>query len=135
MRNIFINLPVKNLNETIGFFTQLGFKFNPQFTDHNAACMIVDENIYVMLLVDTFFKTFTTKEIIDTRTHIQTLLALSVKSKEDVDSLTEKAILAGAIISSETKDYGFMYQKTFDDINGHTWEIFWMDPNHVEEVK
>lgn len=131
-KNIFINLPVENLDKTVEFFTKLGFTFNKQFTNENATCMIIEDNIFVMLLVENFFKTFTNKQLIDRKTQIGQLLSLNLESKEAVDNFVELALNIGGIKSSEDKDYGFMYQKSFDDINGHTWEIFWMDENYVQ---
>ena len=92
---IFVNLPVKDLNRSVDFFTKLGFNFNPQFTDENATCMIIGEGIFVMLLVEKFFKSFTKKEICDTSKNTEAILALSVESKEKVDQMMGKALEAG----------------------------------------
>lgn len=132
-RNIFINLPVENLDKTVEFFTKLGFTFNKQFTNEKATCMIVEENIFVMLLVEEFFKTFTKKELIDRKTQVGQLISLNMESKEAVNSFVENAIKNGGTQASEPTDNGFMYQNSFDDINGYTWEIFWMDENYVEK--
>ena len=126
-RQIFVNLPVKDLNKSISFFTHLGFTFNPQFTDENATCMIVDENIFVMLLVEKFFKTFTPKEICDTATSAEVLVALSFESRAEVDEIVTKAIAAGGTTYNEPQDHGFMYQHGFQDLDGHIWEIFFME--------
>jgi uncharacterized protein len=126
---IFVNLPVKDLNKTIEFFTKLGFKFNPQFTDENATCMIVGEDIFVMLLVETFFKTFTRKEICDTSKNTEVIVALSVEGREKVDQMIKKAIEAGSRESREPQDHGWMYGRSFEDINGHLWEVIYMDEN------
>ena len=93
--NIFVNLPVKDLNKTVEFFTKLGFTFNPQFTDENATCMIVGKDIFVMLLVEKFFKTFTKKEISDTTKNTEAIVALSAQSREEVDQMMEKVLGAG----------------------------------------
>jgi predicted lactoylglutathione lyase len=129
---IFVNLPVKNLNKTIEFFTKLGFKFNPQFTDENATCMIVGEDIFVMLLVEKFFKTFTKKEICDTSKNTEGIVALSVEGREKVDQMINKAIEAGGTESREPQDHGWMYGRSFEDINGHIWEIIYMDENALK---
>ena len=129
---IFINLPVKDLQKSIGFFTHLGFNFNPQFTDETATCMIISDTIYVMLLVESYFKTFNTKEIANTKTTVEALLGLSADSKEAVDKLVDAAVSAGGTQTKDPQDLGFMYSRTFEDLDGHVWEIFWMNPNHVQ---
>lgn len=131
-KKIFINLPIKNLKETVNFFAGLGFTFNPQFTDENATAMIIEDNIFVMLLQEEYFKTFIKKELIDTDKQVGVLIALNLDSKNEVDEMVDKAIKLGGIQASEPFDHGFMYQNSFYDINGHTWEIFWMDENHIE---
>jgi predicted lactoylglutathione lyase len=130
---IFVNLPVKNLRKSIEFFTALGFSFNPQFTDDNATCMIVADNIFVMLLVEPYFQGFTPREICDTTKNTEVLLALSVENRGKVDAMVRKAIAVGGKIYSEPKDHGFMYQHGFHDLDGHTWEIFWMDPTGIQK--
>ncbi|HVD07122.1 MAG TPA: VOC family protein [Nitrososphaeraceae archaeon] len=129
---IFINLPVKDLNNTIDFFTKLGFKFNPQFTDENATCMIVGEDIFVMLLVEKFFKTFTKKEICDTSKDTEVIVALSVESREKVDQMINKALESGGKESREPQDHGWMYGRSFEDINKHLWEIIYMDESALK---
>ena len=129
---IFINLPVKDLNNTIDFFTKLGFKFNPQFTDENATCMIVSEDIFVMLLVEKFFKTFTKKEICDTSKDTEVIVALSVESREKVDQMINKAQESGGKETREPQDHGWMYGRSFEDINKHLWEIIYMDESAVK---
>jgi predicted lactoylglutathione lyase len=129
---IFVNLPVKDLNKSVEFFTKLGFTFNPQFTDENATCMIVGENNFVMLLVEKFFKTFTKKEIADATKTTETIIALSMDTRERVDEIGDKALAAGGKESNETQDHGFMYTRSFQDLDGHIWEIFYMDPAHVQ---
>jgi len=129
---IFVNLPVKDLNQTVEFFTKLGFTFNAQFTDENATSMIISDDIYVMLLVEKYFQTFTKKEIVDTSKASEAIICLSADSREEVDTLVDKAFAAGAKTSSETQEYGYMYGRGFEDINGHLWEVMWMDPGAVE---
>ncbi len=130
---IFVNLPVKDLKKTIDFFTELGFKFNPQFTDDNATCMIVNEDSYVMLLVEKFFKTFIHKQIIDANKSTEVILTLSADSREKVDEIIEKVIKAGGL-SGETWDHGSMYSRTFQDPNGHLWEVMYMDANSMSQA-
>jgi predicted lactoylglutathione lyase len=129
---IFVNLPAKDLNKTIEFFTKLGFKFNPQFTDEDATCMIVGEDIFVMLLVERFFKTFTKKEICDTSKNTEVIVALSVEGREKVDQMINKAIEAGGRESREPQDHGWMYGRSFEDINGHILEIIYMDESALK---
>jgi uncharacterized protein len=129
---IFVNLPVKDLSQSIEFFTKLGFTFNPQFTDENATCMLVDENIFVMLLVEKYFKTFTPKDICDTSKNTEVLVALSFESRAEVDAMVAKAIAAGGTIYKEPNDMGFMYQHGFQDLDGHLWEIFFMEESAVQ---
>jgi uncharacterized protein len=126
-RHLFVNLPVDDLDRTIAFFTALGFGFNPKFTDENATCLVISEHIQVMLLTKPFFAGFTKKPVADARTATETLLALSCESREEVDTLIAKAVAAGAATPMEIKDYGFMYQHGFEDLDGHQWEVFWMD--------
>lgn len=132
MTQIFINLPVKDLNKSIEFFTKLGYTFNQQFTSETATCMIVSDTIYVMLLVESYFQTFTNKKIADTKTTVEALIALSTESREKVNELVDKAVHAGATIPREAQDHGFMFTRTFEDPDGHVWEIFWMNPNHIQ---
>jgi len=122
-----LNLPVKDLNKTIEFFTKLGFSFDPQFTDENATCMIVGEDIFIMLLVEKFFKTFTKKEICDTAQNTEMIVALSAESREKVDQMINKVVEAGGTEYREPQDHGWMYERSFEDINGHIWEILYMD--------
>jgi uncharacterized protein len=130
---IFVNLPVKDLDKSVEFFTKLGYKFNQQFTDENATCMLVGENIFVMLLVEEYFKTFTPKEICDTSKCAEVLIALSFESRAEVDEMVAKAIAAGGTTYKEPQDHGFMYQHGFQDLDGHIWEIFFMDSSAVEQ--
>jgi uncharacterized protein len=129
---IFLNLPVKDLNRTVEFFTKLGFKFNPQFTDKNATCMIISEDIFVMLLVEEFFKTFTKKEICNTSKNIEAIIALSAESRENVDEMINKAIEAGGIEPRKPQDHGWMYDRAFEDIDGHLWEITYMNESSLK---
>lgn len=124
---IFVNLPVKDLSRTVEFFKKLGFAFNPQFTDENATCMIINDNIFVMLLVEKFFKTFTKKEICDTTKDTEVIIALSTESREKVDEMMQNVFEAGGKESREPQDHGWMYGRSFQDINGHLWEIIYMD--------
>ena len=124
---IFINLPVKDLQKTIQFFTKLGFRFNPKFTDTNAACLIIGENIFAMLLLEKFFKTFIKKEICDTAKSTEVLLAISVESRIKVDEMITKALKAGGTEPRAAQDYGWMYGRAFEDLDGHIWEVFYMD--------
>jgi len=124
---IFLNLPVKDLSRTVEFFKKLGFAFNAQFTDENATCMIINDNIFVMLLVEKFFKTFTKKEICDTTKDTEVIIALSTESREKVDEMMQHVFEAGGKESREPQDHGWMYGRSFQDINGHLWEIIYMD--------
>jgi predicted lactoylglutathione lyase len=124
---IFVNLAVKDLSRTVEFFKKLGFAFNPQFTDENATCMIINDNIFVMLLVEKFFKTFTKKEICDTTKDTEVIIALSTESREKVDEMMQHVFEAGGKESREPQDHGWMYGRSFQDINGHLWEIIYMD--------
>lgn len=133
-RQIFVNLSVKDLNKSVEFFTKLDFTFNPQFTNENATCMIVDENIFVMLLVEKYFQTFTPKEICDTSKSTEVLVALSFVSRGEVDVMVAKAIAAGGTTYKEPNDMGFMYQHGFQDLDGHLWEIFFMDESAIPRV-
>lgn len=126
-KQIFVNLPVKDLSRTVEFFKRLGFTFNPQFTDENATCMIINDNIFVMLLVEKFFKTFTKKEICDTAKDTEVILALSTESREKVDEMMQNVFDAGGTEFREPQDHGWMYGRSFQDINGHLWEIIYMD--------
>jgi uncharacterized protein len=130
---IFVNIPVRELNKSVDFFTKLGFNFNPQFTDENATCMIVGEDIFVMLLVEKFFKSFTKKEICDTSKSTEAILALSVESREKVDQMIDKAVGAGGSEPREKQDHGWMYGRSFEDIDGHLWEVFFMEESTMKK--
>lgn len=129
---IFVNLPVKNLNKSIEFFTRLGYRFNQQFTDETATCMIVTDDIFVMLLTEEKFKTFTPKEICDAKKYAEALVALSVDSRAEVDAMVRKAVAAGGSTYNQPQDHGFMYAHGFQDLDGHIWEVFYMDPSFVK---
>lgn len=129
---IFVNLPVKDLNKTKEFFSKLGFEFNPQFTNELAACMIISDNIFAMLLVEEHFKTFTKKEIADSTKSTEAIVALSVDSREKVNEIVNKALAAGGKPSNEPQDHGFMYGWSFQDIDGHLWELFFMDESAIK---
>lgn len=126
--NIFVNLPVKDLEKTKEFFIKLGFTFNEKFTDKTAAAMVIGENIYAMLLTEEKFKGFTRKELVDAHKSTEVLVALSVENKEKVNEMTEKALAAGGNEPRPVYDYGFMFGRCFEDLDGHIWEVFWMDP-------
>ena len=129
---IFVNLPVKNLDKSMAFFKGLGFKFNKKFTDKTAACMIIGENIHSMLLTRAKFEGFAKKKIADTSKTKEVLTAISVESRAKVDILVGKAVKLGGTEPGGPMDHGFMYYRSFDDLDGHTWEIFWMDPKAVK---
>jgi predicted lactoylglutathione lyase len=131
VKQLFVNLPVKDLTKTMEFFGKLGFTFNQQFTNENAACMIIGENIYAMLLVEEFFRGFINKEISDYSKTAEVILALSAENRAEVDELADKALAAGGSTSADAKDHGFMYVRSFQDLDGHLWEIFYMDPTAV----
>ena len=129
---IFVNLPVKDLQRSMDFFAQLGYMFNKQFTNEKAACMVISETIYAMLLTEPFFQGFIPgKEIADTTKTKEVLIALSSDSKDAVNALTDKAIAAGGRQFREPEDHGFMYSRSFEDLDGHVWEVVWMDPAAV----
>jgi predicted lactoylglutathione lyase len=131
-RKIFVNLAVRDLQKSITFFKSLGFDFNPKFTDDKAGCMIVSDEAFVMLLSEPFFKGFTKREIADTSRTTETLLALSCESRAEVDTLVRKAIDGGGSHAMDPQDHGFMYGWSFYDLDGHHWEVMWMDPNAVQ---
>ena len=126
-KQIFVNLPVKDLKRSIKFFTALGFTFNPQFTDEKATCMVIGENIYAMLLVEDFFKTFTKKAISDAAKTTEVLTAISVESREAVDRIADKALQSGGSLNGKAQDHGWMYGRSFQDLDGHIWELLYMD--------
>jgi predicted lactoylglutathione lyase len=131
---IFVNLPVKDLSRSMGFFSKLGFSFNPQFTDKTAACMVVGQDIFVMLLTEEKFKQFTPKSICDATKFSEVLTCLSCESRDVVNQLVAKATAAGGSTYADPKDYGFMYQHGFQDPDGHIWELVWMDPKAIQQT-
>jgi len=128
---IFVNLPVKNLARSVEFFAKLGYTFDAQFTDENATCMVVGENIFVMLLVESFFATFTRKPVSDAKQSTEAILALALASRAQVDEQVAQAV-AGGGKASTAQDHGWMYQHGFEDLDGHLWEVFWMDPKGMQ---
>lgn len=127
-RQLVINLPVSDLPRSMEFFKQLGFSFNPQFTDDNAACLVLGEDNFAMLLAEPFFQTFTKKTICDARRSTEVLIAFSCESREEVDQLVAAAVAAGGSIPRAPQDHGFMYAHAFEDLDGHVWEPFHMVP-------
>lgn len=130
---IFVNVAVKDLQKSLAFFEALGFRCNPDYTNADAGCIVIDERIHVMLLTEPFFLTFTDKTICDTRSHIESLTALSVDSREQVDQIAEKALAAGGSEPRPPNDYGFMYGRMFTDLDGHTWELVHMSGEPPKE--
>ena len=130
---IFVNLPVKDLKRSMDFFGKLGYKFNPQFTDETAACMVVSGDIYVMLLTEAKFKEFTPKAICDATKSTEVLVCLSCDSRDQVNQMVRQALAAGGASYSDAKDYGFMLQHGFQDPDGHIWELVYMDPSFVQQ--
>ena len=130
-RMVFINLAVRDLPKSMEFFSALGFSFNPQFTDDKAACMIVSDKAFVMLLTEPFFRGFTKREVCDTSQSTEAMFALSCESKTEVDQMVRKAIDAGGSHAMDPTDHGFMYGWSFYDLDGHHWEVMWMDPKAV----
>ena len=132
-KQIFINLAVKDLQKSMDFYTALGFTNNPQFSDDEGKCMVWSENIYLMLLTHEKFATFATKPIADTKSKVAGLFSLSFESVDEVNEVMENGLKAGGIEPAEMKDYGFMQQRTIEDFDGHTWEIFYMDITKIPQ--
>lgn len=131
---VFMNLPVKDLKRSVDFFRALGFSFDMQFTDDKAACMVIcKDSIYAMLLTEPFFKGFTPKEICDTRSSAEVIIALDAGSRGEVDDMVRKAVAAGASVYMEPADHGWMYQHSFADPDGHQWEIVYMDESSLPQ--
>ena len=130
---IFVNLPVEDLEKSKAFFAKLGYWFNPQFTDETAACMVITDDIYTMLLTKAKFKEFTRKAIADATQTTEVLTCLSVDSKTKVDEMLDAALEAGATEARDPMEYGFMYGRSFNDLDGHIWEIIWMDPQALQQ--
>lgn len=128
---VFINLPVKDLGKSMDFFTNLGFTFNPQFTDEKAACMVVSDTIFVMLLTESYFQTFTRKKLCDATAATEVLIALDSNSREEVIQTINKAQAHGAQLYAEPQDHGRMYQHSFADLDGHQWEFVYMDESQL----
>lgn len=131
-RKLFVNVAVRDLKRSMEFFTKLGFEFNKQFTDEKAACLIISEEAYFMLLTEPFFKSFTKNEQVDTSKQTEAMFALSCASKQEVDEMVQKAIDAGGKHAMDSTDHGFMYSWSFYDLDGHHWEVLWMDPSAVQ---
>ena len=129
---MFVNLAVKDLDRSRAFFDRLGFTFNPQFTDQTAACMVIADDIYVMLLTHPKFKEFTKKDIADAHKTTEVLTCLSFDRKDKINEIVDKAVAAGGTEAREPTDYGFRYGRSFNDLDGHIWEIIWMDPSHIQ---
>jgi len=128
---VFINLSVRDLKRSMEFFRQLGFEFDPRFTDGQAACMIVNDGAQAILLTEPFFRTFTKRQICDRQSHTESMVAFSCGSRDEVDELTTKAIVAGATRAMDPVDLGFMYGSSFYDLDGHHWEVIWIAPQAI----
>jgi uncharacterized protein len=126
---IFVNLPVKDLDRSKAFFAKLSYSFNPKFTDATAACMVISDDIYAMLLTEAKFKEFTTKPIANAKAATEVLVCLALESKAKVNEVVDTALSAGAVEARSAMDYGFMFGRSFHDLDGHIWEIIWMDQN------
>ncbi|MFI1467412.1 VOC family protein [Streptomyces wuyuanensis] len=129
---IFVNLPVKDLDKSKAFWEAVGYTFNPRFTDDTAACMVISDTIFAMLLTEARFKDFTKKDVADAATSTEVIVALSAESRGKVDELTDAALAAGGSPANETQDHGFMYGRSFQDPDHHIWEVVWMDAKAVE---
>lgn len=125
-KQIFVNLPIENMARSQAFFRALGYEFNPDFTNEQGACLVVGENLFVMLLVKDFYRTFTSKAIADARTTSEVLVCFSCDSRQEVDALVAKAVAAGGTSPRPVQDLGFMYSHSFDDLDGHSWEFVHM---------
>lgn len=130
-RQLFLNLPVANLKVSVAFFTQLGFAFNPQFTDETTTCMIINETAFVMLLEQERFASFNHGKQVADATQVEALFAFSVEKKEDAERMEQLALANGGKAWGPAADHGFMVQRSFQDLDGHVWEVVWMDPAHV----
>jgi len=130
---IFLNLPVKDLQKSINFFTKLGYTFNPQFTDETATCMIISDTIFAMLLTHAKFKTFTKKEIADSAKTAEVIISLEIESRKKVDEMIRKAKEEGGIMNAEAQDYGWMYMHGYSDLDGHQWELCYMDASAIPQ--
>jgi uncharacterized protein len=130
---IFVNLPVKDLECSKAFFASLGFSFNEQFSDEKAACLVIGENLHAMLLTERFFSTFTKKPVSDATKHTEVLIAIDLESREEVDIVVRKAVEAGGKTYMDPQDHGWMYQHSFEDPDGHQWELVYMDEQKLAE--
>ena len=130
---VFVNLPTANLDRSKAFFEGLGWRIEPKFTDENSACVVVDTNVYLMILTPEFFATFTDKPIVDPSVGLQVQTALSRESRDEVDALLEKVLAAGGTEPRKPQDYGFMYARDFEDPDGNFFSALWMDPKAVEQ--
>lgn len=129
-RQIFVNLPIKNMEKSQAFFRALGFDFNPQFTNEQGACLVIEkDSIYAMLLVEPFFQTFIKKSIADAHKTTEVLICISCDSRADVDAMVKNALGAGGKTHGTPQDHGFMYMHGFEDLDGHLWEVMWMNPD------
>ncbi len=129
---LFVNIPVKDLDASKAFFKALGFSFNPQFTDDNAACLVLGEDNYFMLLKEDFFRGFTKKPISDIRSSPQAIFSIAMESRAKADEMADKALAAGAMEPAGPSDQGFMYSRSFEDLDGYLWDVFYMDPAHIK---
>ena len=132
-RQIYVNVPVSDLTKSVDFFTKLGFEFNKEYTDENATCMIVSDTAFVMLLTNEFFKRFTKKELTDAASHTEAILAISAGSRAEVDEMVNTALAAGGQPSNDKMDEGFMYSWSFQDLDGHLWEVMYMDESAIQK--
>lgn len=130
---VFINLPVNDLEASKDFFTRLGFAINPQFTDEKAASVVINDSIYAMLLTEEYFKTFTKKDISNAKSSTEVLIALDAASKEEVTNIVNSAVAAGGRLYAEPQDYGWMYSHSFEDLDGHQWEIVYIDQSQLPQ--
>jgi uncharacterized protein len=132
---IFVNLAVKDLNRSVDFFKAIGYSFNKQFTDETAACIVISEDIYAMLLTEKKFKDFTPKQLVDATKATEVMTCLSTDTREKVNEIVDNAVKAGATEFKDAQDHGFMFYRSFSDLDGHIWEIMWMDESKVETQK
>ena len=131
-RMLFVNLAIKDLKRSVDFFTKLGFTFKPQFTSDDTTCMIISDQSFVMLLEETKFAGFATKPIADAKQQTEVLMGLSCSSREEVDRMMSAALASGGATAGAMQDHGFMYSQSFEDPDGHVWELVWMDPAYVQ---
>jgi hypothetical protein len=130
---IFVNLPIKDLNRSVEFFTKLGYTFNAKFTNESATCMVISDTIFVMLLMEKHFQNFTKKEIVNAKQTTEVIIALDAASREEVDTMVKNAVAAGGSIYREPDDYGWMYSHSFEDLDGHQWEILYMNESQMPQ--